>query len=259
MYSACLIGCGYWGNNLYRNFQNSDFFIVSKIVDTNNSILTSIKKKNPLAKLSEPKKPIVYWIENTVPHEFRPAVRDGILGWNKSFEKIGFKNAVVAKQMPDDADWNPADIRYSTIRWMIHPESAYAVGPSRANPFTGELYDADIRLSNDYVRFYYTDYINLIVKLGLELNSENINWDNHKENHNHSEEDCKYGEHLKQKMSFTWNYLISSGKIKGDANDLEDIVNDGIVDLVLHEVGHTLGLRHNFKSSSVKRLINNSY
>ena len=48
MYSACLIGCGYWGNNLYRNFQNSDFFIVSKIVDTNNSILTSIKKKNPL-------------------------------------------------------------------------------------------------------------------------------------------------------------------------------------------------------------------
>ena len=48
MYSACLIGCGYWGNNLYRNFQNSDFFIVSKIVDTNNSILTSIKKRNHL-------------------------------------------------------------------------------------------------------------------------------------------------------------------------------------------------------------------
>ena len=48
MYSACLIGCGYWGNNLYRNFQNSDLFIVSKIVDTNNSVLTSIKKKNPL-------------------------------------------------------------------------------------------------------------------------------------------------------------------------------------------------------------------
>ena len=50
MYSACLIGCGYWGNNLYRNFQNSDFFTVSKIVDTNNSVLTSIKKKNPLVK-----------------------------------------------------------------------------------------------------------------------------------------------------------------------------------------------------------------
>ena len=56
--------------------------------------------------MSEPVEPIVFWIENTVPHEFRDAVKEGILKWNLVFEKIGFKNAIVAKQMPDDADWD---------------------------------------------------------------------------------------------------------------------------------------------------------
>ena len=60
--------------------------------------------------------------------------------------------------MPDDADWDPADIRYSTIRWMIHPGSGYAVGPSRANPVSGELYDADIRISADFVRGFYREF-----------------------------------------------------------------------------------------------------
>ena len=78
--------------------------------------------------------------------------------WNKSFEKIGFKNAIVAKQMPDDADWDPADARYSTVRWMIQPGSGIAVGPSRANPITGEIYDADVRVSSDWIRHYYNEY-----------------------------------------------------------------------------------------------------
>ncbi len=64
----------------------------------------NLEKKNPNAKFSQPKEPIVFWIENTVPHKFRKAFRDGVLAWNDSFEKIGFKNAIVVKQMPDDAD-----------------------------------------------------------------------------------------------------------------------------------------------------------
>ena len=108
--------------------------------------------------MSEPKEPIVFWVENTVPLQFRKAFHDGILAWNKSFEKIGFKNAIVAKQMPDDADWDPADVRYSTVRWMIQPGSGIAVGPSRANPITGEIYDADVRVSSDWIRHYYNEY-----------------------------------------------------------------------------------------------------
>ena len=63
-------------------------------------------KKRPFSPLSEPIEPIVYWIENTVPEEFRDAIREGIEAWNIAFEAIGFKNAIVAKQMPDDATWD---------------------------------------------------------------------------------------------------------------------------------------------------------
>mgnify|MGYP001373644520 CR=1 FL=1 len=210
----------------------------------------NLKKINPHKKLSKPIEPIVFWLENTIPIEFRDAVTKGILGWNKAFEKIGFLDAIIVKQMPDDADWDPADVRYNTIRWLVHPESAYAVGPSRANPYTGELYDADIRISNDYVRFYYDDYENFIDPL-LDTDILEI-WQS--DDHNHIDESshtCNYGEYLKHKMAFTWNYLISNNLVIDSEEEMMKFVEDGIIDLLLHEVGHTLGLRHNFKASSV--------
>ena len=123
-----------------------------------------LKKRNPHKKLSKPEEPIVFWLENTIPIEFRDAVTKGILGWNKAFEKIGYIDAIVVKQMPDNADWDPADVRYSTIRWFIQPGSGYAVGPSRANPFTGELYDADVRISADFVRAFYSEFEELQIE-----------------------------------------------------------------------------------------------
>ena len=176
-----------------------------------------LKKKNPSARFSKPEEPIVYWIENTVPHEFRKAVRDGILGWNKSFEKIGFKDAIIVKQMPDNADWDPADIRYNTIRWMIHPGSGYAVGPSRANPMTGELYDADIRISTDYIRFFYTEYRDIMGPLiddnpisDIELHNNNLN-----------DKECHYAFEKKNQMAFLWNYMLANNIISGTSEELE--------------------------------------
>ncbi len=210
----------------------------------------NLKKAHPHKKYSEPEEPIVFWLENTIPLEFRDAVRRGILAWNKAFERIGFLNAIVVKQMPDNADWDPADARYNTIRWIVQPQSAYAVGPSRANPYTGELYDADIRISNDYVRFYFEDFedfISPMINQDLEKS-----WEDNHENHNHANNEmCNYGEHLKHKMAFTWNYLISNNIIIDNEKEMMKFIEDGIVDLLLHEVGHTLGLRHNFKASSV--------
>jgi len=95
--------------------------------------------------------PISVWLENTIPVEYRDAVREGVLLWNKAFERIGFEDAIEVRQMPDDADWDPADVRYSTIRWIIQPGAGYAVGPFRANPFTGQIYDADISMSAFFI------------------------------------------------------------------------------------------------------------
>tara|TARA_B100000945_G_scaffold312686_1_gene307574 strand:- start:2314 stop:4944 length:2631 start_codon:yes stop_codon:yes gene_type:complete len=211
----------------------------------------NLEKQNPQAKISEPKEPIVYWIENTVPYEFRDAVREGILAWNKAFEAIGFKNAIVVKQMPDDANWDPADVRYNTIRWMFQPGRGYAVGPSRANPYTGELYDADIRISADFVRSFYKEETEFVTPL-IESFTNDFQYTEEKYHQNsNSKTMCHYGEHLKQEMASGWDIMTASGQISETNLEFENYIHNGLVDLILHEVGHTLGLRHNFKGSSI--------
>ena len=81
----------------------------------------NLEKADPKAALSAPKKPIVFWLDNAIPTEYRDAVKEGLLVWNAAFEKIGIKDAIVVKQMPDDADWDHADMRYNTIRWVASP------------------------------------------------------------------------------------------------------------------------------------------
>jgi len=153
-------------------------------------------KKNPEAELSEPVEPIVYWVENSTPEEIRPFVVKGIEGWNKAFEKAGFKNAIVAKIQPDDANWDAGDVRYNVIRWASTPDPRYSgYGPSVANPRTGEIIAADIVQEFNAIKRGYT-YRKL------------------------------------------WGY-----------SEDNDPLEQWIISLTMHEVGHTLGLRHNFKSS----------
>ena len=90
-------------------------------------------KADPSLEVSPPKKPIVFWIEKSIPFRFRKPIHEGILEWNKAFEKAGFANAIEVRQQPDNADWDPEDVNYNTFRWMTS-SSGFAMGPSRANP-----------------------------------------------------------------------------------------------------------------------------
>jgi hypothetical protein len=121
-----------------------------------------LEPSDPKAALSPPIKPIVFWIENAVPFEYRDAIREGILMWNRAFEKAGFQNAIEARQMPDDADWQPADVRYNTIRWFNALDAGFARGPARVNPLTGEILDADIIVDANMVRSIQHGYRALI-------------------------------------------------------------------------------------------------
>src|SRR5258708_13528131 len=107
-------------------------------------------------KLSPPKKKIVYWIEKSVPSEYRSYVREGILEWNKAFEKLGFRDAIEVRQQENE-DFDPEDINYTTFRWITN-EQGYAMCPSRANPLTGEIFDADIFFDGSMVRFWKQEY-----------------------------------------------------------------------------------------------------
>ena len=77
-----------------------------------------LEKENPDAPTSDPVEPIVFWIENTTPPEYREAVRTGALAWNQAFESAGFSNAIIAMDAPDDPEWSPEDARYSVIRYL---------------------------------------------------------------------------------------------------------------------------------------------
>ena len=191
----------------------------------------------------------MFWLENTIPEEFRAAVREGVLAWNLAFEKIGFINAIIVKQMPDDATWHPGDVRYSTIRWIVQPGSGYAVGPSRANPFTGEIYDADIRISADFTRSFYREFDEFVTPVTTD--GPIALWEKEEEELNISKHQCQYSNYLSSQMILSWHSLISQGYINNTTSQLKEYVHKGLVDLVLHEVGHTLGLRHNFKASSI--------
>jgi hypothetical protein len=213
-----------------------------------------LEKSEPKYILSKPKKPVVFWIENSVPVEYRDAIREGVLLWNQAFEKIGFEDALEVKQMPDDADWDPADVRYSTIRWIVQPGGGYAVGPSRANPFTGEIYDADIRVSADYIRFYFRDFSEFITPLSwTEIKSEQLGMSQLSPPAFMPEgslTSCDFARGMQHQMAFGWNLLLSRRLVSDKPEDLKKFIHDAIVDLIVHEVGHTLGLRHNFKASS---------
>ncbi|MDR1484414.1 MAG: zinc-dependent metalloprotease [Planctomycetaceae bacterium] len=110
----------------------------------------NLQKADPSAALSPPKKPIIFWISKTVPFRYRKAVRDGILEWNKAFEKVGFVNAIEVRQQADNDTWDAEDINYNTFRW-ITSDAHFAMGPSHVNPLTGEILDADIIFDAGFV------------------------------------------------------------------------------------------------------------
>ena len=110
----------------------------------------NIQKADGGDKPSPPKKPLIFWIEKTVPFKYRNAVREGILEWNKAFEKIGIVGAIEVRQQADNDTWDPEDVNYNTFRW-ITSDAGFAMGPSHANPITGEIIDADIIMDAAFV------------------------------------------------------------------------------------------------------------
>lgn len=216
-----------------------------------------LKKKDPNAAISEPVQPIVYWVENTVPEEYRQWVAEGIEFWNPAFERIGFKNAVVAKLMPDTADWDPADIRYSTVRWIV-PGSGPAVGPSRANPLTGEIFDADIRIPADFIRHMFNtagQYIRPLTFDGREMESDNPldaieDWRHESGTHNGPV--CTFARESFENAALGYSVIASlPSDFVGKDSLQKEYVRQYIIQLVAHEIGHTLGFRHNFKASTI--------
>jgi len=111
-------------------------------------------KKDPAAELSEPVTPITWYIDRGTPTRYIEATREGIEFWQSAFERAGFKNAIVAKMAPtieEDPDWDPEDARYAVIRW-VPSTIPNANGPHVADPRTGEIIEADVRMYHNVIK-----------------------------------------------------------------------------------------------------------
>lgn len=237
-----------------------------------------LEKQDPKAVISRPKKPIVFWIDNAVPLEYRDAMKEGVLMWNKAFLKAGFKDAIEVRQMPDDATWDPADIRYNTIRWINTVDGYFAMGPSRVNPLTGEILDADILVDASFVRALKSEYRKIIQPSQTEnrttlsaLMQNRLLCANGLDAKNNGlpqkmqgqegllsrlskmagEYDLCYGMEAANQFAFGSLAMSLLPDTMATPDQVKDYINQYLRLIIAHEVGHTLGLRHNFRGSTL--------
>ncbi len=209
-----------------------------------------LEKKDPTAERSEPVEPITYYLDHSIPEQYKPYVRQGIEAWNKAYDAAGFINAIRAVDAPDDPMWSAEDARYSTVRWTAAHSMGYAIGPSQTDPRTGEILNADILISSTFVSGWNNEYLNLIGPNGLLQQYEQANFMNAMLPNEISERMCLAEIGKSHELGLQYTALAALGTISGTEPMPEEYLGDAIRDLIMHEVGHTLGMRHNFKGSS---------
>ncbi len=233
-----------------------------------------LRKRDPFAGLSEPVEPIVWYIDASVPKKYRPGVRAGILAWNEAFEKIGFKDAIVVKDAPEnDPEWDHADGTHNVVRWNMSEDAAYAVAWARVDPLSGRVMNAAVSVDANYPTAMLNEYnftlrqgsvaekaelsekallrsapgepsaLHMLVN-GLDPKVEAIR--RNLERHGWNRSRCEYAKELAKSSSMAWAILSANGSKVTE----EDFMFQFMSDLVMHEIGHCLGLRHNFAGST---------
>ncbi|HEV8606474.1 MAG TPA: zinc-dependent metalloprotease [Tepidisphaeraceae bacterium] len=240
-----------------------------------------VKKKDASLELSPPEKPIVFVIERTVPLQWRKYVAEGIADWNKAYERLGIVGAIVVQQQTDDnefANVDPEDARYNFIRWIVTGR-AFAMGPSRADPRTGQILDADIIFDDSMLRHRFGEFdvfgpgpvaammgpdltefltanpqfipagqtVEQVKAAAKEMSGEML-VDAPANGHGLARNlACSYAVGLKHQLSM----LDAAAAAVAPGKKIPDrLIGESIKHIVSHEVGHTLGLRHNFKGSA---------
>jgi hypothetical protein len=259
----------------------TDFFSVDRFLDSDKDQhyidRFNLEKKDPHAALSEPVKPIVWTIDPSIPQKYHQAVKEGILRWNKAFEALGYKNAIQVQEVPkDDPDYNHADGRYNVIRMMVGPEAPFAaISLLRTDPLSGQILNASISLDANVLSSLIQEHArNLPITLHdgqarmrqvLLRNSDRTITDDQflfetqqdrlqeqaekrMEQFGWSSDLCSFGSEMAEQTALSYDALQMAGQ--GSTVSQDDYIKAYLSEAVCHEVGHCLGLRHNFAGST---------
>jgi hypothetical protein len=206
-------------------------------------------------------------------------VTEAILEWNKAFEKIGFKDAIVVRQQADDADFDTLDFGIASVRWMMNADPAFgAIGPSHVDPRSGEILDADIAFEGMSARSVRGLRAQVLVGgeaaagmgkvMGAGAGAGAVGGvvsgapagfaspftlpdPDRAAATLHDHRLCQYGTLAAEQLGYALDLLEARGELTPDSPAAQAFVLDYIRDAIMHEVGHALGLRHNFRASRV--------
>ncbi|HRK57347.1 MAG TPA: zinc-dependent metalloprotease, partial [Burkholderiaceae bacterium] len=207
-----------------------------------------LEKKDPQAALSEPRHPILVVMDSSIPVKYRPALRAGVLEWNKAFERIGFKNAIVIEQRADDAPTGADHRPHIAMRWFVmEGPAALAVGPSQTDPRTGEILQAAVIIPENWVRIGRTSVAETLPKLPEPTPPG-------PSNPHAAAPSCQYAHEALEQLGFGLDLLAARGVLDPLSPQADQFIFDSLKAVTLHEMGHALGLRHNFKASTTPTL-----
>lgn len=198
-----------------------------------------------------PKTPITYYIDPNVPTEYRGAFKEGVEAWNAAFEAAGWVGAIRALDLPEGAD--PEDLRYATLRWNVSDQPGYgAIGPSVVDPRTGEILDADILFEANMFLGYRNAWKTLAAPVtAAEALEQALGVGEYAPVEGDPRlELAGFAESFMAQGALLRTALVARGDLAPGDPMPRAFLDAAVKDVVMHEVGHTLGLQHNFRSSA---------
>ena len=254
-------------------FFTEDFFSMDRFLNPDRTERYinrwKLEKKDPSLKASEAVKPVVWTLDPSIPAMYRDCIKEGVLRWNRAFDGLGFKDAIQVVDAPaNDPDYDHADGRRNVIRMMVGSAAPFgAISLLRTDPLSGRILNASITIDANVIRDMMQEHMRAQASFTgskaenmkylmrgnpdemffTKAEKANVEFVGRMKKFGWSMEPCMNAAELSESAMIAWNSLEATPTLHVSK---EEFVKKFLADMVCHEMGHCLGLRHNFAGST---------